>query len=144
MIRRTHEVTINFQKLKNIEEPIFFKFDYEELVKRYLLPVPLFSKRLRTRVIPNSKTALSEPKIEDSAIKLYLEPKPIHVEPRLAKKAESIADKIPLKKMESKKSEEEQIFESPVNVAYLLVKTKVSFKNNGLQCKGCVKPLTRT
>ena len=63
LIRKTHEVTINFEKLKNIEEAVFFKFDYEELVKRYLLPVPLFSKRLKTRVIPNSKTMLSEPKI---------------------------------------------------------------------------------
>ena len=72
LTRKTHEVIINFEKLKNIVEPVFFKFDYEELDKRYLLPVPLFSKRLNTRVIPNSKTMLSEPRIEDSAIKLYL------------------------------------------------------------------------
>jgi hypothetical protein len=29
------------------------------------------------------------------------------------------------------------------DISYLLVKTRVSFKNDGLYCKGCVKPLSR-
>jgi hypothetical protein len=61
--RKTHEVILNFEKLKQMDQIVFFKFNYEDLDKRYLLPVPLISKRLKTRVIPNSKALLSEPKI---------------------------------------------------------------------------------
>ena len=92
LTRKTHEVIINFEKLNSIVEPVFFKFDYEQLDKRYLLPVPLFSKRLNTRVIPNSKALITEPRIEDSALRLYLEPKKIQInESRKEGKLESIA-----------------------------------------------------
>ena len=72
----------NFEKLQNIDQIVFFKFNYEELDKRYLLPVPLSNKRLNTRVIPNSKAMLSEPKIEDSCITLFVEPQSIRVKSR--------------------------------------------------------------
>ena len=52
--RKTHEMILNFEKIKHLEEVVFFKFNYEDLDKRYLLPVPLISQRLKTRVIPNS------------------------------------------------------------------------------------------
>jgi hypothetical protein len=119
---------LDLSKLKDVEEAVFFKFNFEKLDKRYLLPVKLFSQRLVTRVIPPSKAIITENKIEESVARLYVEPSTIPI--KIKPKSHSICDNLP----KSKRPEECEDEVRP-NVRYLTIKTMVNFKNDGLYCK---------